>query len=67
MADPGETARIEAGKFLARCGKCGRWQEVRPQAGRTEEFFEVCEAKFSCCGQSQSAVFTLEKDYVDFH
>ena len=67
MIDQGEKAKIEAGKFLARCRECGRWQEVRPRACRTEEFFEVWEADFSCCGRSQSAVFTLEKDYIDFH
>jgi hypothetical protein len=61
------TTKIEAGKFLARCEACGRWQEVSPKARRSEEFFEVWEADFSCCGRNQTAIFTLEKDYLDFH
>jgi hypothetical protein len=67
MANPAESTKIEAGRFLARCGKCGRWQEVSPLAHRVEAFFEVWEADFFCCGRGQSAVFTQEKDYLDFH
>ncbi|MEJ2671451.1 MAG: hypothetical protein P8168_04460 [Deltaproteobacteria bacterium] len=67
MANPVETTKIEAGKFWARCEKCGRWQEVSPQGQKVETYFEVWEADFCCCGRSQKAVFTLEKDYIDFH
>ena len=59
--------KIETGKFLARCHTCGRWQEVSAKIRRTEAYFEVWEADFRCCDQEQSAVFIVEKDYVDFH
>jgi len=61
------TTKIEAGKFLAQCRKCGRWREVSPKAQKAEGYFEVWEANFQCCGQNQAASFTLEKDYMDFH
>ena len=59
--------KIEAGKFLAQCGECGRWQEVSPTGQRTDGYFEVWEAEFRCCDRNQAAVFTVEKDYLDFH
>jgi len=61
--------KIEGGKFLARCRKCGRWQEVSPRAEtrRGEGYFEEWRADFRCCDTPQTAVFTLEKDYLDFH
>ncbi len=61
------TTKIEAGKFLAQCEECGGWQEVSPKAQRTEDYFEEWQADFRCCGRKQSARFTLEKDYLDFH
>jgi hypothetical protein len=62
-----EATKIETGRFLARCGECGRWQDLTPKAHRVEEYFEVWEAEFRCCDRDQTAVFTLEKDYLDFH
>jgi hypothetical protein len=59
--------KIESGKFLAQCRKCGRWQEVSPQGRRAEDYFEVWDAYFRCCDQEQTAVFVVEKDYLDFH
>ena len=59
--------KIEAGKFLAQCRECGRWREVSPQPQRAEGYFEIWEAELRCCGRKQTARFTLEKDYVDFH
>jgi hypothetical protein len=64
---PVTTTKIEAGKFLARCRECGRWQEVTPKHLRCEGYFEEWEADFRCCDRQQTAVFTLEKDYLDFH
>lgn len=61
------TTKIEAGKFLAQCRECGRWREVSPKVQKAEGYFEVWEADFSCCNQTQTVRFTLEKDYVDFH
>jgi hypothetical protein len=59
--------KIEAGKFLAQCRECGRWQEVTPKHLRCEGYFEEWQADFRCCDRKQTAVFTLEKDYLDFH
>jgi hypothetical protein len=61
------TTKIEAGKFLAQCRECGRWQEVSPQGRQAEGYFEMWEADFRCCDRKQTAVFILEKDYLDFH
>lgn len=61
------STKIEAGKFLAQCRECGRWREVSPKAQGAEGYFEVWEADFRCCRLNQTAVFTLEKDYLDFH
>jgi hypothetical protein len=59
--------KIEAGKFLAQCRECGRWQEVSPKHLRCEGYFEEWQADFCCCDRNQTAVFVLEKDYLDFH
>jgi hypothetical protein len=61
------TTKIEAGKFLAQCRECGRWQEVSPTTRGVEGYFEEWEADFWCCDRNQSAVFIREKDYLDFH
>jgi len=55
------------GKYLAQCGKCGAWVEVHPQTHGTELFFEVLQAEFECCDLQQTAIFTQEKDTLDFH
>jgi len=52
---------------MARCRECGTWVEVCPRSVRTEIFFEHLQAEFRCCETQQQAVFTLEKDYIDFH
>ena len=67
MAKPVATTKIEAGKFLAQCRECGGWREVSPRARRVEGYFEEWEADFRCCDRNQTAVFILEKDYLDFH
>jgi hypothetical protein len=67
MTGAADSVKIEGERFLARCEVCGCWQEVGPKAQRVEAYFEVWEADFYCCGRSQVAVFTLEKDYLDFH
>jgi hypothetical protein len=59
--------KIAAGKFLAQCQECGRWQEVNPELRGSEGFFEEWAEEFRCCDRDQTAVFTLEKDYLDFH
>jgi hypothetical protein len=59
--------KIEAGKFLAQCGQCGRWREVSPTEQRSNDYFEIWEAEFRCCERNQTAIFTQEKDYLDFH
>jgi hypothetical protein len=59
--------KIEAGKFLAQCLKCGRWREVTPELRGSEGFFEEWAGEFRCCDRDQTAVFTVEKDYLDFH
>jgi hypothetical protein len=61
------TTKIEAGKFLVQCRECGRWQEVTPKHLRCDGYFEEWQADFRCCDRQQTAVFTLEKDYLDFH
>jgi hypothetical protein len=67
MQTPAVNTKIERGKFLAQCRECGRWQKVSPRGRRTEDYFEVWDAVFRCCDQEQTAVFVLEKDYLDFH
>ena len=67
MEKAAAATEIEAGKFLAQCRECGRWREVRPKTRRVEGYFEEWEADFRCCDQNQTAVFTREKDYLDFH
>jgi len=67
MAKPVATTKIEAGHFLAQCRECGGWQEVSPRVRRVEGYFEEWEADFRCCDRNQTAVFILEKDYLDFH
>jgi hypothetical protein len=64
---PVETGKIEGGKFLARCAKCGRWLEVHPEPGVADGYFEVWVGDFFCCATKQKARFTREKDYLDFH
>jgi hypothetical protein len=59
--------KIEAGKFLAQCRECGGWREVNPQPRQTEGLFEEWVAEFRCCEADQTAVFIVEKDYLDFH
>jgi hypothetical protein len=59
--------KIEAGKFLAQCQECGLWHEVTPELRGYEGFFEEWAGEFRCCDRDQTAVFTVEKDYLDFH
>jgi hypothetical protein len=59
--------KVEGNKYWARCEKCGRWLEVRPQPGEAGGYFMEWQASFSCCGLEQTATFTLEKDEIDFH
>jgi len=67
MATQVTATKIESGKFLAQCRQCGRWREVSPRPQQGEDYFEVWVGDFRCCGLNQTAVFTLEKDYLDFH
>ena len=60
-------AKVEEGKFLARCAHCGKWREVAPQSLAPELFFSRWQATFRCCEKTQTAAFTLEKDEIDVH
>ncbi|MFZ5451193.1 MAG: hypothetical protein ACOZF2_04905 [Thermodesulfobacteriota bacterium] len=62
-----EARMAEDGRYWARCAKCGTWVEVYPVTAKGDLFFEVLKAGFHCCGRQQSAIFTREKDCLDFH
>ncbi len=59
--------KVENGKFWARCEVCGGWRPVELSPCGTEPFFAHFQAEFSCCRRTQQAVFTVEKDELDFH
>lgn len=59
--------KIEGGRYLARCAHCGAWQEVRPEPAGAEAFFIHWRVFFTCCGRSQTALATEEKDEIDVH
>lgn len=58
---------IAGEKFQARCQRCGRWQEVSAAPQAADLYFEYWRARFICCGQEQSAWFTVEKVDDDIH
>jgi hypothetical protein len=60
-------ARTDHDGYWARCRRCGAWHKVQPQVRGADAFFELSEAEFICCGEMQTARFTLEKDTYDFH
>ncbi|MEW6388200.1 MAG: hypothetical protein AB1491_11855 [Thermodesulfobacteriota bacterium] len=60
-------SKVEAGRYLAKCRVCGQWREVEARPLDADSFFARLEGEFSCCGTTQRATFTLEKDEIDFH
>ena len=52
---------------LMRCERCGVWHEVRPEPAGADAFFAHWRATLTCCGLTQTATVTVEKDEIDMH
>ncbi len=61
------SGKVEDGRHLAQCRKCGQWREVQPEDRGSEPYFAYRETEFSCCGLVQRVIFVMEKDELDFH
>ncbi|MGQ9921625.1 MAG: hypothetical protein ACUVRZ_09905 [Desulfobacca sp.] len=59
--------RFQEGQFWARCRQCGTWQEVAAAIKEADLYFEYWQAVFCCCGQEQTAWFTIDKVDDDVH